>query len=87
MDLCKKRRPIVDPIAPFILQLQQYERQCDVLGLIHRGKEQLQSNTDGQEPSNQGVKRKAIGPTMPARQCQEEGSSTIKDKQDAKRVK
>ena len=64
LNLCKKRRPIVDPIAPFISQLQQYEAKCRDLGLIQTSGDKGQSSTDG-DIHCKGLKRKAIGPSRP----------------------
>jgi hypothetical protein len=63
MNLCKKRRPIVDPIAPFLLQLEQYESKCRALGVIPTVDEEGKSSTTVSDSNS--LKRKAIGPIMP----------------------
>lgn len=84
MNLCKKRRPMVDPIAPFISQLQQYEQKCHSMGLIHtvEGEEKSKagaSEREGESFPSKNLKRKAIGPAMPPLQIQSSQKSEVMD--------
>lgn len=71
MNLCKKRRPIVDPIVSFITQLHQYEEKCRSLGLIQNVHEEDETPSVNEEdnaprPSKESLKRKATGPDLPS---------------------
>jgi len=70
INLCKRRRPEVDPIPAFVTQLKVYESRCKEMGTI-RSKEGSIRNVQEGDWDGRGTKRKAerltIGPVRVAR--------------------
>lgn len=51
-ELCKRKRPVAQPIPSFVDQCQKYERKCRKLGVIQSG------------DSSKKKKRKIMGPSI-----------------------
>eukprot|EP00550_Attheya_septentrionalis_P009804 CAMPEP_0198284708 /NCGR_PEP_ID=MMETSP1449-20131203/4163_1 /TAXON_ID=420275 /ORGANISM="Attheya septentrionalis, Strain CCMP2084" /LENGTH=147 /DNA_ID=CAMNT_0043981913 /DNA_START=344 /DNA_END=787 /DNA_ORIENTATION=- len=81
LDLCRSRRPVVDPIPAFLEQLRQYEEKCK--GVIGKRKALASSKQKkrkrvigpvmGPQPhtikpdaENESKRRAAIGPQLPS---------------------
>lgn len=65
MDLCKRRRPEVDPIPAFMEQLMTYESRCKKMGML-QSKDNIPQRNDAVNLKEKGMKRKtrelSIGP-------------------------
>lgn len=59
-ELCKRKRPVAQPIPSFVDQCKKYERKCRKLGVIHSGDSSKNKKRKIMGPSN----GPAIGPVM-----------------------
>lgn len=70
INLCKRRRPEVDPIPAFVTQLKVYESRCREMGTIRLKEGSIRNIQEG-DRDGRGTKRKAervaIGPVRVAR--------------------